>query len=53
MEVERSAAVGEDDMKGELLVLGISFAGLIYFVWVHLVDELPPDFLRKAKDKKK
>jgi len=39
-------------MKGELLVLGICFVGLVYFVWVHLCDELPPDLLKKAKDKK-
>ena len=52
MEAERCATMGEDNMKFELTVLGICFAGLVYFVWVHLCDELPPDLLTKIKRKK-
>lgn len=39
-------------MKGELLVLGLAFAGLVVFVWLHIADELPEDFLTKQKKEK-
>jgi hypothetical protein len=38
-------------MKGELLVLGLALAGLVLFVWLHIANELPEDFLTKHKRK--